>query len=449
MSGQHKYPTEVLRAYLNSLLFLEPKVLLPCLYSKNLITLAEKDIISGVSNSSVEQMDKLLSLLLKNLDRMQKSNDTKGYLHLFASLLRIIAKDMLHTQLAERMLQFQQTGSADGIKDVAQTRAALGNFDLSSLNFFASSDETDTADAEVLDFLTGDHQLPLYHYYPLNPSKGGKSGYVLIIDIRDYSSFLRMSRTDKDSHLIQLSLQRLNYKTSVETDLTAQSFAKTLEWHLAKCEEEHMANFILFVLAFGDENDLVCGVDGQAVSLSFMRRKVQDCVYLQGRPKLFFFLSSRGTRPELKVNTTVSADASSLSMHKKDKKQTFHESTSSGDTKISEVSKTDHLPGSSLDKCQSVPKSGDCFVCYACQRHCTVFGLRDKGSWFANVLCGLLLQHASKMHLAELMTEVSFYVSSMKLSSGSNELSENQTFGQMPEILSTLRKRFYFVHPSI
>ena len=44
MCGQHKYPTEVLRAYLNSLLFLEPKVLLPCLYSKNLINLAEMDI---------------------------------------------------------------------------------------------------------------------------------------------------------------------------------------------------------------------------------------------------------------------------------------------------------------------------------------------------------------------------------------------------------------------
>ena len=43
-------------------------------YLLKVITLAEKNIASGVSDSSVEQMDKLLFLLLHKLDNLEKEN---------------------------------------------------------------------------------------------------------------------------------------------------------------------------------------------------------------------------------------------------------------------------------------------------------------------------------------------------------------------------------------
>ena len=267
-----KLPTDVIRVYINSLLFLDSKILMINLYSKEIITLAEKNIVSGVSNSSVEQMDKLLTLLLQKFDAFQKINDRKSYMNMFAALLKCIAENLLMPQLAERMLNFQQTGKGEGIKTLAEARASLGSFDLSSLDFFVSSDETDAID---FNFIDSEH-LKLFHYYPINLSRTeNKSGYVLIIDIRDYSGFLKITRTSKDAELIKSTFESLNYKVEVETDLSASAFAGVIERHLKSCELAKYSSFTLFVMAFGDENDLVCGVDGHSVSLSFIKRKVR------------------------------------------------------------------------------------------------------------------------------------------------------------------------------
>ena len=57
-------------------------------YLLKVITLAEKNIASGVSDSSVEQMDKLLFLLLHKLDNLEKSKARIDYMHVFFVLLK-------------------------------------------------------------------------------------------------------------------------------------------------------------------------------------------------------------------------------------------------------------------------------------------------------------------------------------------------------------------------
>ena len=447
-SSTEKLPTEVIRVYLGSLLFLEPKLIISTLFSKRVITLAEKNIVSGVSLSSVDQMDKLLHLLLTKLENFEKSNDRRSYMGVFEVFVKALT-DSLHQELAARLMKYQQSGHSEGTATLSQVRSNIGAFEMKSIDFFVTSDETDSADYHFIDAA----HMNMFHYYPIKLSSADqKLGFVLIIDIRDYSGLLGVSRTSRDCDLLTSTFEKLNYKVNVETNLTASNFASVIEDQLKKCELGKFSSFILFVLAFGDETDLVCGVDGQTVSLNHIRRKVQDCPHLFGCPKLFFFLSSRGSRPEPKV--TIS-EASGIPSGTSDVMGPEGDDTPLSAENISQPKEESRRVagglhpngvGSCRDRGDTVPRSADTFVCYACQRNFTVFGLKDKGSWFANILCGIVSQRSHQLHLMDIITEVSYYMSSMKISASK---SDQVRYGQLPEVICSLRKRFYFVFPNM
>ena len=459
-------PTDVIKAYLNTILLLDPKGMIITMYSSGIITSAEKSYIVGSKLSNFEQSDRLMNNLVRKLEKLQGANDREGFELIFDEFLKCLISDK-HPNLVAEMKQYRAGGVETRLsRNLAQVRGLLGDVESKVLDYFVDKDSKDETDA--INFHSIDsHHLNLHHHYAIKPSpQTNKLGYVLIIDIQDYSSILGVHRTAHDSKLLKLTFERIEHKVTIELNLTAKSFTSAIDSHLKVCEQEKYSSFILFVLAFGNESEVVYAVDGFPVSLYAIRRKVQEFPYLHGSPKLFFFLSARGLRPERKVKMGEPALKDDVEMfHISESapdlfENTCEKSVHSGAHGHGDVGKDSvdgnrvldrrdsspaHRGTTSKNRKDTVPINADSFICYACQKHHTVFGVKNQGSWFTNIFCGLVLERATHLHVLDLVTETTFYVSSMSLS-GSSENPEER-YGQLPEAISTLRKRFYFVHP--
>ena len=462
-----KTPTDVIKAYLNTLLMIDPKFMIITMYGKGIITSAEKLTIVGSNLSSFEQSDRLMDHLVRKLENLQNANDQQTFEHIFEVLLVCLTNDK-HDRLVAEMRSFREHGSETRLsKNLTEIRGQLGDVESKVLDYFVDNDSKDETDAINFHFIDS-HHLNLHHHYAIKPSpQTSKLGYVLIIDIQDYSGILGVHRSARDSELLKSTFEQIEHEVHVETNLTAKLFTSSIDGHLKACEQSKYSNFILFVLAFGNESEVVYAIDGLPVSLSAIRRKIQEFPYLYGSPKLFFFLSARGLRPERKVRMGEPAlrdngelfhiSESAPNLLSEQNATLFKETGASGDCGKDSVDGSGSLERSesnspayrgttSKNRKDTVPISADSFVCYACQKHHTVFGVKDQGSWFTNIFCGLLLERAKHLHVMDLITETTFYVSSMSLSGGSDN--QEDKYGQLPEAISTLRKRFYFVHPN-
>lgn len=463
-----KTPTDVIKAYLNTLLMIDPKYTIITMYGKGILTSAEKSTIVGSNLSSFEQSDRLMDNLVRKLENLQNANDQQKFEHIFEVLLVCLADDK-HDRLVAEMKSFREHGTETRLsKNLAEIRGHLGDVESKVMDYFVDNDSKDETDAINFHFVDS-HHLNLHHHYAIRASpQTNKLGYVLIIDIRDYSGILGVQRTSRDCELLKSTFEQIEHEVHVETNITAKSFTSAIDGHLKACEQLKYSSFILFVLAFGNESEVVFAVDGLPVSLVALRRKVQEFPYLYGSPKLFFFLSARGLRPERKVKMGEPAlednieilhiSESAPDLLTQNNAAVFKETGAGGDCGKDTVDggrgldRSDsnnhpaHRGTTSRNRKDTVPINADSFVCYACQKHHTVFGVKDQGSWFTNIFCGLVLERAKHLHVMDLVTETTFYVSSMSLSGGPDNPEDK--FGQLPEAISTLRKRFYFVHPS-
>ena len=248
-------------------------------------------------------------------------------------------------------------------------------------------------------------------YYPINTT--GKRGVCVIVNVyRDNSC--------RDVLPIQLLFEDLNYEVITFDNVKMNEFISSVTDHVyRRISDLKSDSFILILSSHGDEENIYF-VDGKLNRESIIKYFLNDyCPYLAGKPKLFFFQNCRGKEgffmEDLSNMESVMADA-----------QLNHLKT----RKISHVS--DHQ----LDIARF----------YASTRGMAAY--RDhNGTFFLQCLIEILKDPKKKRQsLNDIQPELchKVYEKAQTLFKESDQIG-----GQIPQLETTLLKRYYFCHPHL
>ncbi|XP_053678470.1 caspase-like [Anopheles nili] len=220
--------------------------------------------------------------------------------------------------------------------------------------------------------------------------------------------------SDKDCESMRMALEKFSLEVLVRKDFTKSQIKEELE-NLAKMDHSKNDCFVLVILTHGSPNQLYAKDDKFDVSLLWENFVGSKCESLIGKPKLFFIQACRGTKfdngapqPSLPPNATTGADASSF----------------------------------------TIPSTGDILVMYATFEGYYAFRNQENGSNFIQTLSKTLLENGSKVELKKLLKYVQRQIALKFISNNPNEPESHQK-KQMPCIVSTLTKDFYFTKKDI
>merc|ERR1711892_634084 len=134
--------------------------------------------------------------------------------------------------------------------------------------------------------------------YVIRPSTETEAGLGLIINIKDFSGNPKSTRngSDKDVENMKRTLEYLNLKVEVKTNLTQHQFLMAILDFTQQIENNNVDVCIVCIMSHGDEDSIVTS-DNLTVKIEadiLDRFANSYCQNMVGKPKLFLFQACRG-----------------------------------------------------------------------------------------------------------------------------------------------------------
>ncbi|XP_023587933.1 caspase-9 [Trichechus manatus latirostris] len=253
-------------------------------------------------------------------------------------------------------------------------------------------------------------------------------GYCLIINNVNFclnSGLSSRTGSDIDCEKLQRRFRSLHFMVEVKCDLTAKDMLLALG-ELAQRDHGALDCCVVVILSHGHQAShrqfpgAVYGTDGYSVSIERIVNIFNGtgCPSLGGKPKLFFIQACGG---EQKDHGFEVASASS-------------EDWASGSNPESDAAPFQEGPGSSdqPDAVASLPTPSDIFVSYSTFPGFVSWRDTRSGSWYIEILDGVLEQWADSEDLQTLLLRVA------------DAVSEKGIYKQMPGYFNFLRKKLFF-----
>ncbi|XP_053732752.1 caspase-like [Synchiropus splendidus] len=247
------------------------------------------------------------------------------------------------------------------------------------------------------------HSL-LLQVLPSYSMKSEKRGTCLIINNENFRSMKKREGTMMDEECVFAVFEWLNFEVKVHRDCDRRTILSIIKETAAE-DHSQVDSLVCMVFSHGDEGR-VFGVDGRAVMLQELTAPFtgSKCPSLAGKPKMFFIQACQGEKNNDPV--TIEADSGV----------------------VSDAVKPPTIPSESdfLLAKSTVP---------------TFYSYRnvEQGSWFIQSLCGqVFILVPRTVDLLSILTKVNEDVSEKDV--GSRK--------QMPEFVSSLRKKVVFPNPN-
>uniref|UniRef100_A0A0L8H799 Caspase family p20 domain-containing protein n=2 Tax=Octopus bimaculoides TaxID=37653 RepID=A0A0L8H799_OCTBM len=211
--------------------------------------------------------------------------------------------------------------------------------------------------------------------------------------------------SSKDTADFKTSLVNLGFReddVKVYSDATAKDMLRALEDFNEDNPDikDNIDCFICAILSHGKENDIIYGFEGEIELDKLLYCLRPDrCPSLTGVPKLIFIQACRGSKPDAGVEKD---DACEFGFEEKPPK---------------------------------IPIMADMLVFHSSSNKHPSIRDKNKGSWFMQTLSKMLKEFGTTYEIMTLLTAVSKYVASLEFQSSDK---------QMPQIMSTLRKKLKF-----
>ncbi|XP_010147130.1 PREDICTED: caspase-8-like [Eurypyga helias] len=236
--------------------------------------------------------------------------------------------------------------------------------------------------------------------------KNNPHGYCVILNNYMFKNpYEAREGTEKDGEAVKEVFSWLQFETVEHMDLEAyEMYAKVKEY--SKKDHSNMDCFVCFIFSHGEENKIK-GVDHEFINIKDLLScfSGSNCPSLAGKPKLFFIQACQGFAVHPAV--TVKEDASG------------------------------HFEADATPL-HSIPDLADTLVGMATVEGYECYRCRETGSVYIQCLCEKMkLLCPLREDLVTILTEVNKEVGGRVLNEGK----------QMPEIISTLRKRLIFPIP--
>ncbi|KFV92189.1 Caspase-8, partial [Eurypyga helias] len=233
--------------------------------------------------------------------------------------------------------------------------------------------------------------------------KNNPHGYCVILNNYMFKNpYEAREGTEKDGEAVKEVFSWLQFETVEHMDLEAyEMYAKVKEY--SKKDHSNMDCFVCFIFSHGEENKIK-GVDHEFINIKDLLScfSGSNCPSLAGKPKLFFIQACQGFAVHPAV--TVKEDASG------------------------------HFEADATPL-HSIPDLADTLVGMATVEGYECYRCRETGSVYIQCLCEKMkLLCPLREDLVTILTEVNKEVGGRVLNEGK----------QMPEIISTLRKRLIF-----
>ena len=218
-------------------------------------------------------------------------------------------------------------------------------------------------------------------------------GECVIINIEKFKEPGMKNRvgSNKDVESIKNTFDSIGFRTIVRTDLTSAQLLHFLREKSLDQKLHKVGMFVCFLMSHGDEGR-ISGSDGENIEIETIitNFKNNQCLALQGKPKLFFVQACRGN--------IVDAP-----------KQDIYQ---------------DGVPAQ--------PQDADLMICQATTKG-KVAVRTDEGSWYINKLCEFISKGHRTLDLMQIHTHVNFAVS--KEGKGASTLQVSNSSGSLRKTL--------------
>lgn len=238
------------------------------------------------------------------------------------------------------------------------------------------------------------------------------TGFALIINNKYFVKSEEREGSERDVENLRKCLSRLNFQMDIYSNCNSIQMNHLMMDYASK-DYSRFDCFMCVIMTHGDVDHVIYGTDDAANKLHNLISPFKDSRSLRGKPKMFVIQSCRGTKDETRLS-----ERNYPGGHARDMSSENLYRSPSIDI------------GSMMFK--KIPLEADILIYYS-----TVDGFvswRDPtdGSWFIDSLCHVFNKYAllPNVELNTLLLRVNNRVAGK--------------FNQMPEIVSRLRKEFYF-----
>ena len=259
------------------------------------------------------------------------------------------------------------------------------------------------------------------------PMKRNPRGLAVIINNMNFSpnikyttkSLDRREGSEEDVRKLEKLFNDLFFEVYVHEDLPGEDLMDLLTSY-AKHDHSNYDAFVLCLMSHGEE-DGILGTDGFNVNISKVRDMFDsaNCMTLLKKPKIFIVQACRGLKIE------------KGQMERKDGPYSVVTPEADVEKKDAELSETWHFD---FPVRKTIAQSADFVIAYACVSGYASFRNLKYGSRFVGAISDVFCECAGYEHLLDMLTKVNAKVNEM----GGKESK------QMPQPLSTLRKKLYF-----
>ncbi|GAB1611224.1 caspase-2-like [Argonauta hians] len=242
-------------------------------------------------------------------------------------------------------------------------------------------------------------------------------GHALLINISSIDGMPPRTGSSVDFHRMSSLLNQLHFDVISYDDekLTAKNLLiKVREFRDLPSHKKANATVICF-FSHGD-NGYIFGTDGEKVSLNelFSMFDVDQCPYLNKKPKIFIMQSCRGSKVDLRKVATMELLSNDCS---------------------------DYQPAQYKE-----PSMTDALFCYPTQEGYRAWRNQMEGSWFIQALVDVFVKYSFEKDVCAMLNMVNSMVS-QRISLTS--LGGADGAMQMSEYKSTLRKPYLYFFPGI
>ncbi|KAM9804859.1 caspase-8-like [Neosynchiropus ocellatus] len=239
---------------------------------------------------------------------------------------------------------------------------------------------------------------------PSYPMKSEKRGTCLIINNENFNSMKKREGTMKDEVSAAAVFEWLNFEVKVHRDCDRNAILSIIEETAAE-DHSQMDSLVCMIFSHGDEGR-VFGVDGKDVKILELTAPFtgSKCPSLAGKPKMFFIQACQGDKNNDPV--TIESDSRVLC---------------------------------DAVRTPTIPSEADFLLARSTVPNFYSYRNVDHGSWFIQSLCEhVFILVPREVDLLSILTRVNEDVSNKDVDS----------LKQMPEYVSSLRKRVIFPNPA-
>ncbi|KAI3420108.1 Ced-3p [Globodera pallida] len=317
---------------------------------------------------------------------------------------------------------------------------------LNDLNVMDMRDSAGKVNPDLISYYN-EHKNDIYPNFAL------PRGLALVINnYRFVGGMQPREGTHTDQETIEKLLKQLKYKVLTRNDLTAKEMMWAIR-HFSKEEAHQRADSAIVVVLSHGEHDTLLGTDELRVNLHQFVAELnsQNCPDLMGKPKIFVVQACRGDIKDPGVPRAVPVEsdstdgaASSRPSHNKKGPLSVFSRNNSPRNSLASLPLPFHLrngecssSASSQVKWIKEPTNADILIAQSTTAHYVSWRNSVRGTWFVQSLCKVFSRWAAHEDICQMLTRVHAEVSSI-------EGSTPERAKQVPEMNSTLRKRFFF-----